>query len=499
MPMGNLDYKAGLSDTEKELIKNTSVEGVYKDIKKQGRNLYNEIMNNVHIENMNKINDGFLTSVDLTINKIKDTIKGNPDISSRYEKAIAATKYLKDNGIALVQALAEDCVDGVKDITVRKNLKQTAYFTSAEEIDGYMWPNTTLLLEKIAKTDLGNGTPILMFDGTITPELILKMYNSCHTENIKKQTATEINTQAQLNSISSQIAKKQYLLDAITLTKYSTQAEKEKYKTLMREISDLQIQKESLMTPELLQKKIDALDTKITALDKTIKADKSNEFAVNSSINAVQSEKNNYERLHKGKIVETTITSIPQVKPSIPQIKTDENPNKPEIFTPMSPQELKTWYDDMIHKIDKKLNEYFWSKDHYAEQGEIETTFRENLFSLAKNKKAIKNFTSFLDGSKLRFANDEEKNAFLDAVKKSYDQTLSVQTTPERKAYLFLYLKITVEDNPTQLYAEWFSYAIENPNYFGVDPDEFKKIDQNIWYNKDNRTKYPKKRKFISF
>jgi hypothetical protein len=76
------------------------------------------------------------------------------------------------------------------------------------------------------------------------------------------------------------------------------------------------------------------------------------------------------------------------------------------------------------------------------------------LFSLAKNKKAIKNFTSFLDGSKLRFANDEEKNAFLDAVKKSYDQTLSVQTTPERKAYLFLYLKITVEDNPTQLYAE---------------------------------------------
>lgn len=136
--MGNLDYKAGLSDTEKELIKNTSVEGVYKDIKKQGRNLYNEIMNNVHIENMNKINDGFLTSVDLTINKIKDTIKGNPDISSRYEKAIAATKYLKDNGIALVQALAEDCVDGVKDITVRKNLKQTAYFTSAEEIDGYM-------------------------------------------------------------------------------------------------------------------------------------------------------------------------------------------------------------------------------------------------------------------------------------------------------------------------------------------------------------------------
>ncbi|MEI8091977.1 MAG: hypothetical protein WCG98_07410 [bacterium] len=41
-------------------------------------------------------------------------------------------------------------------------------------------------MEKIAQADLNNGTPILSFDGTITPELILKMYSSCHPEQITK-------------------------------------------------------------------------------------------------------------------------------------------------------------------------------------------------------------------------------------------------------------------------------------------------------------------------
>jgi len=45
---------------------------------------------------------------------------------------------LKDDGIALAQALAEDCIEGIKDIAVAKTLKQTAYFTSAVDIDGFM-------------------------------------------------------------------------------------------------------------------------------------------------------------------------------------------------------------------------------------------------------------------------------------------------------------------------------------------------------------------------
>jgi hypothetical protein len=107
--------------------------------------LYAEVMSNIHVENMNKVDDHFLSPVQLSINTIEQSIAKNTDVMDRYQKfnisAIDANKTLKmsDKGIALVQALAEACVASLPDgSSVKKTLKETKYFTSHKEIDGYM-------------------------------------------------------------------------------------------------------------------------------------------------------------------------------------------------------------------------------------------------------------------------------------------------------------------------------------------------------------------------
>lgn len=183
----SLDKKQWLSAEEKKFLQNKEISTVYDQIKSEGRSLVNEIMTNVHAENMNKVNDTFLSGIWLNVAKIEETISEDADIWNRYKTyniAVDGKTLLRmsDKGIALAQALAEKCISGLQNIQVKAMLKQSSYFTAKKEIDGYMWPNTTLLLEKIAKTDLQNGTPVLTFDGTITPELILKMYASCHPD-----------------------------------------------------------------------------------------------------------------------------------------------------------------------------------------------------------------------------------------------------------------------------------------------------------------------------
>ena len=177
------DNKAGLSLEEKKYLSDNKIEDVYAKISVQ--KLYAEVMSNIHNENRNKVTDWFLAPVQLSKSLIEATLAKNTDVWDRYKKYNISkegkTLAMSDQWIALVQALAEACVNSLPDgSSVKKILKETQYFTSHKEIDGFMWPNTTFLFEKIAKSDLGDGN-VLPFDGTITPQLILKMYKRCNT------------------------------------------------------------------------------------------------------------------------------------------------------------------------------------------------------------------------------------------------------------------------------------------------------------------------------
>lgn len=183
-----LDHESGLSPLEKEEIKKRNdIEGIYKDTWLKWTALMNEIMNNFHMENKGKINDTFLNMVWLKIADIESTVKGDIDVRARYEKydiSLEGKKLnLSDKWIALTQALAEDCVKNLPAGPVKDRLIHTDYFTSHKDIDGYMGPNTTLLLWEIAKAKLEwAGWEAIPFDGTITPELIMKMYKQCNPE-----------------------------------------------------------------------------------------------------------------------------------------------------------------------------------------------------------------------------------------------------------------------------------------------------------------------------
>ncbi|MEI8091979.1 MAG: hypothetical protein WCG98_07420 [bacterium] len=63
----SLDQKAGLSLDEQAYVKERGIEGVYEDIYKDSKRdehiLLNIVMNNFHMQNINKINTTFLQGI----------------------------------------------------------------------------------------------------------------------------------------------------------------------------------------------------------------------------------------------------------------------------------------------------------------------------------------------------------------------------------------------------------------------------------------------------
>lgn len=185
----SLDQTLGLSEEEKAYLEKTDIEDVYKNIKAEGKNLYGEIMVNIHKANTKEKLDTAITTAGLTNDLIVDTIKKDTNIEKQYEEALKrnATDTRKNDNIALLQALAAKCIETIQhkgtNKEIIKMLKTTDYFTAANPIDGYMGPNTTLVFSLIAKAELGtnkNKTDVQTFNGEISKDLVLKMYKFCN-------------------------------------------------------------------------------------------------------------------------------------------------------------------------------------------------------------------------------------------------------------------------------------------------------------------------------
>jgi len=202
-PTESFDKAPGLSPKEKEYLKKTDIEKVFQDIKANGQDLYGEIMVNIHKANPKEKLDKEIVSAGLTNTLIVEEIKKDATIWKQYQETtkINTPNTRKNDNIALLQALAAKCIGTIKykdqSNDIIKILKTTNYFTAKNPIDGYMWPNTTMLFSLIARQELGTNkgwTDVQSFNGEISKELILKMYKFCNptSEKENKKNSTSV-------------------------------------------------------------------------------------------------------------------------------------------------------------------------------------------------------------------------------------------------------------------------------------------------------------------